>query len=385
MKIDKKLLKNFDWITLLIITLIVVCSLFSIANAMAKPFTGEERTFSDYIEKINFTYVWLQLTWYGIGLVIILLMQFIDYHSLDSLAKIIYAVTLFLLLLLLIIGITSRGAAGWFKFGESGRAFQPSELCKVTLIIILSKYASRALERDGRVKRFKDIAIIVGLTLAPFAMVVLQYDFGTAVVYLFIMAGILFAAKLSYKIILPTIALAGGSLYPLYYFVFDDTQRGRIDVFLDPSKDLSGTGYNVNQSKLAMGSGQMNGKGLFAQGSLSQLDFVPEKHTDFIFATSVEAVGFIGGTIIILLYFLLILRALYLASKAKESFGALLIIGVVSMMLFHIFENIGMTMGLMPVTGIPLPFMSYGGSSFTTTMIAFGLVLNVGVRRAQRR
>lgn len=384
MKIDKKLIRNFDWITLLLITAIAICSLVFIANTTASPFTGEERTLSDYMEKIDLTYVWLQLIWFGIGLVVMVIIQIIDYHSLGELAKLIYAVTLILLVALLVLGVTSRGAAAWFKLG-GGRAFQPSELCKVTLIIILSKYAAKAVERDGKVKRIKDIAILVGLMAVPFALVILQYDFGTAMVYLFILAGILFAAKLSYKIILPVVGAMGASLPLLYNYVFDETQRLRIDVFLDPEKYVQGAGYNVVQSKMAIGSGQLSGKGLFSQESLSRLNFIPEKHTDFIFAASVEAVGFVGGAIIILLYFLLLIRALFLVSKAKDNFGAFLIIGVVSMMLFHIFENIGMTMGLTPVTGIPLPLMSYGGSNFFTTMIAFGIVLNVGMRRAQRR
>lgn len=164
-----------------------------------------------------------------------------------------------------------------------------------------------------------------------------------------------------------------------------DDQRGRIDVFLDPSKDLTGKGYNVNQAKISIGSGQLYGKGFFSDGTLAQLKYVPERHTDFIFAGIAEAAGFIGGTLLIVLFFLLIFRWFYVAMKAKDSFGMCLVVGCMGMLLAHVFENIGMNIGLMPVTGIPLPFISYGGSNLLTNMIAVGVVLNVWMRRHTRR
>ena len=164
-----------------------------------------------------------------------------------------------------------------------------------------------------------------------------------------------------------------------------DEQKYRIDVFLDPSLDLSNAGYNVFQSKVAIGSGQLYGKGYFSSGTLAQLRFVPERHTDFIFAGIVEGLGFIGGTLIILLYFLLVFRMLWIAFKAKDNFGTCLVAGVIGMLLAHVFENIGMTMGLMPVTGIPLPFLSYGGSNLLTNMIAIGIVENVCMRRPVKK
>lgn len=157
--------------------------------------------------------------------------------------------------------------------------------------------------------------------------------------------------------------------------------KNRVLVFLNPELEPLGNAYNVIQSMTAIGSGQLYGKGVLTDNTLSQLNFLPAKHTDFIFAVTVEALGFVGGAMIIFLYMLLILRTIAIAKKAKDKFGSLIVIGVATMMFFHIFENIGMTMGIMPVTGIPLPFMSYGGSSMMTNMAAYGMVLSVAMRR----
>ena len=163
----------------------------------------------------------------------------------------------------------------------------------------------------------------------------------------------------------------------------NDAQQNRILTFINPEADPWGEGYHITQSKIAIGSGGLTGKGLFREGTLSQLDYLPAKHTDFIFAVTAESFGFIGAVFVIILYGLLMYRMLYLSSKAKDKLGTLLIIGVFSMFAFHIFENIGMTIGLMPITGVPLPFMSYGGSSFITNSIAIGLVMSVAMRRGK--
>jgi rod shape determining protein RodA len=211
--------------------------------------------------------------------------------------------------------------------------------------------------------------------------VAIQPDFGTATVFMAIIFGILFVAGISYKLLFGIIG-AGVACIPLLWFGFlSDVQKNRILVFLNPGLDPLGEGYHVTQSLIAIGSGQIYGKGLLTDNTLSQLNFLPAKHTDFIFSVTAEALGFMGGIIIILLYLALIIRTMKIASKSKDKFGALLVTGVASMIMFHIFENIGMTMGLMPVTGIPLPFMSYGGSSMWTNMIAYGMVLSVGMRR----
>ena len=219
----------------------------------------------------------------------------------------------------------------------------------------------------------------------PTVLVMMQPDFGTAFVFICIMVFIYFIGRISWGYILTA---AGGLAVcmPLaYYFVLSDSQRERIDVFINPESDLQNSGYNVAQSKIAIGSGQLTGKGFFSEGTLAQLRFVPERHTDFIFAGIVEGLGFVGGTIIICLFFALIFRWIYIAMRTKDSFGTCLVVGVAGMFTAHVFENIGMTIGLMPVTGIPLPFISYGGSNLLTNLIGVGIVENVWMRRQSKK
>ena len=252
--------------------------------------------------------------------------------------------------------------------------------------MLLAKIVSEGMDRDhGRLRSFKSILFALGICGLPTVLVMLQPDFGTAFVYLCILIFILFIARIGWGYIITAAGALAVGLPLAYFFVMSDEQKYRIDVFLDPSLDLSNAGYNVFQSKVAIGSGQLYGKGYFSSGTLAQLRFVPERHTDFIFAGIVEGLGFIGGTLIILLYFLLVFRMLWIAFKAKDNFGTCLVAGVIGMLLAHVFENIGMTMGLMPVTGIPLPFLSYGGSNLLTNMIAIGIVENVCMRRPVKK
>ena len=300
----------------------------------------------------------------------------LDYHFYEKLANIMYAGIVFLLLLLVLVGKTSRGVAGWFVLGSINRAIQPAELCKVVLIIMFAKIISKSIEKHGKLKGIKDIGLILAICALPTALVLWQPDFGTAFVFICILVFMLFVSGISWKYIVPTLIVAMLLAPLLYLFVLNPEQQDRIRVFLDPEADPLGAGYNVIQSKLSIGSGQLTGKGFFTAGTLAQLKYVPERHTDFIFSGIVEGIGFIGGTIIILLYFILIFRWLYNAYISSDTFGMCIIVGCAAMILAHVFENIGMTIGLMPVTGIPLPFISYGGSNLLTSMIAVGLVVN---------
>ena len=215
----------------------------------------------------------------------------------------------------------------------------------------------------------------------PLLLVLRQPDWGTAMVYIAIVAGMLFAAGLDWRFGVVGVSGFLASIPLLWNFVLNEFQRERVLVFLDPSRDLQGSGLQVLKSRVAIGSGGLFGKGFFQEGALSQLDYIPEKHNDFIFAVAGETMGFVGCLVIVALFLVLILRMMQQAGRARDRFGMLVIVGVVSMFLFHIFENIGMTIGLMPVTGIPLPFLSYGGSNMLTNMIAVGLVLNIAMRR----
>ena len=377
--------QNIDWITLVLMVGLVAFGIVTIANVLADPFTSTQTSFSDILSNLNLEYVQKQIVNFLVGLAALFVMLAIDYSLFRHAIKYIYIANVFLLVLLLVISENSRGVMGWFNLGT--RAFQPSEICKVTLILMLSHVASEIVDREGGIKTIKDLGVLTLYFGVPFALVVLQPDMGTAVVLLAIFVCILFISKISWKFVISAIVGAGGLLPLSYFYILNDDQKKRIDVFLNPALDEAGTGIGMQviRSKQSIGSGQMYGKGYFTQGTLAQLKYVPERQTDFIFSGIVEGLGFVGGTVVIVVYFLLVFRWLWVALHAKDHLGTCIAIGGVGMLLAHVFENIGMTIGLMPVTGIPLPFISYGGSNMLANMMCVGLVLNVWMRRQIRR
>lgn len=377
---DKKLLKQIDWISIILMLALFAIGIISIASIMASPFTGEEASLSDYMQKLNLEYVERQIVNFIIGLIGLLLMVVIDYRLLSRIINVVYIGNIIFLVILFATSKV-RGIRGWFVLDALNRAIQPAELCKVTLIIMLAKIISQSMDEDGRLRGLRNIGRVMLFCMIPMVLVALQPDFGTAFVFICILVCMLFIARISWGYIITAVAVLGGGLPFAYFFVLADWQKGRIDAFLNPESDLSGSGYNVVQSKISIGSGGLYGKGLFSEGTLAQLRYVPERHTDFVFAGIVEGIGFVGGTVIIVLYFLLIFRWVLTAIKAKDRLGMCMVVGAIGMMVAHVFENIGMTMGLMPVTGIPLPFISYGGSNLLTNMMVVGLVINVWMRR----
>lgn len=373
---SKSHFKNFDWVLLAIIIVLCIIGLVMVMNATSAAYTDVEN--SGIFSRMDWHTVGLQAIWMIVGFVVIFIIQMVDYTVLGDYVKWMYGFILALLLLLLFSEAT-RGTQGWFNL-IGDRTIQPSELGKIVLILILSKMISKKLDTGG-ITRFRDIIDVMIVFAIPFGLIMAQPDWGTAFVYACIFFGILFAANVNWKIILSIIGTGIAAIPLLFFVVMSDWQRERLLNFFDATRATSDSGLNVYNSKIAIGSGGLFGKGLFSQDALSSLNYVPEKHTDFIFSASVEAIGFIGGMIIIALFLALILRVLYLATMADDKFGQFIIIGVVAMEFFHIFENIGMTMGVMPVTGIPLPFISYGGSAMLANMIALGLVLNVSTKR----
>lgn len=384
---DLKLLKRIDWFTILLVVGLVTFGIISIASIMAKPFTGEESSIGDYAAKLNLVYVKKQAVNFMIGLAAFLIILIFDYQQVfKPLIKYAYIGNVALLLLLIALDKTQRGITGWFVFEAIDRAIQPAELCKICLIIGLSKIVSEDMDKhEGKLKSFRSILYAAIICVGPTILVMMQPDFGTAFVYLCIMIMVFFIAKISWGYIAAAAGLVAAGLPLAYFFLFNEDQQYRIKVFLNPELDVQNKGYNVAQSKIAIGSGQLYGKGYFSSGTLAQLRFVPERHTDFVFAGIVEGVGFVGGTILILAFFVLIFRWLWIAMHSKDYFGMCLVAGAAGMLLAHVFENIGMTMGLMPVTGIPLPFISYGGSNLLTNMIAVGIVENVWMRRPAKK
>ncbi|MGN1249435.1 MAG: rod shape-determining protein RodA [Candidatus Spyradocola sp.] len=365
---------------MLITAALTIIGLIAVANATIDPYAVSEGTgiFSVLSRLTSNSFYW-QLAWVGVGMVAIVLIQIFDYRVYGELAVYIFGVALALLVLVLFQTAGRGNVTAWFSWMGGSRSFQPSEVCKIAIILTLAKHISRY---DGPIVKLKDFIPVLIHFAIPFALVIAQDDVGTALVFLAIFLGMLFVSGLGWKII-AGLGITGATACVAIWPFLSEFRQDRVLNFLNPARDTSGTGYQVRYSKIAVGSGQLTGKGLFQEGAISQLDFVPEKHTDFIFSVTAESVGFVGCILIIVLYLALVLRLFYLSYKMQDKFGSLIIAGVASMFLFHIFENIGMTIGLMPVTGIPLPFMSYGGSSMLANLAAVGLVLNV-VRHQQK-
>lgn len=382
---DKKDLKSIDWFTIVIVFALVAFGIVALCSVLATPFDGTESGVGGIIGRLNLDYVRRQAVNFLVGLAAMIVVMLFDYSIFKPLIPYVYIATVGFLALLFVFGKVRGGAQGWFVIESLERAIQPGELMKVVLVVQLAKVVSKAMDADGRILRIKDIGLALGYTLLPFMLIVLQPDYGTAFVLLVIMIFILFAARIKWRYIIGA-GVAAGTILPLaYFFVFSNKQKERIISFLNPEYDPLGAGYQVGQSKVVIGSGRLTGKGFFRQSTLAQLKYVPERHTDFIYSGIVEAVGFVGGAIIILLFFVLAFRWLYIAIKSRDNFGMLLAVGVTAMLIAHVFENIGMTIGLMPMTGIPLPFISYGGSNMLTNMIGVGIVLNVYMRHPVKR
>lgn len=385
--IDKRMFKYIDWLLFGNIVVLIMFSLIAIASAVAEPVTGDTTSLSAVIEQLDLYYVFQQLAWFGVGLFAMFVVLLPDYHAIGEYYKWVYVIMVASLVAVYLFGATINGTKGWFRIGSSG--LQPSELGKIALIIVLAKImSSRTQGKDGGIKSLKDVLILLGIFVVPTVLVMIQPDWGTALVYAFTFFAMLFVARTSLKIIIGLFVFAGAAM-PVAWMIADDWQRNRILSHLGITsetmspEDIEALRYQADKAQAGAGSGQLTGKGLFSLGGESQLSKIPERDTDFIFASTTEAVGFIGASLIILLYMVLIFRTLYLATKAKDDFGALITIGVLAMTLFHVFENIGMNIGVMPITGIPLPFLSRGGSNLLTNMIAFGLVINVNMRRTR--
>ena len=304
---------------------------------------------------------------------------FINIMGLDLFKKLhipIYLFTVFLLVLVLIFGVGEEewGANLWLRIGPL--SFQASEVAKIGLILSLGRYVDL---NKSQLDKPKVLLKILFFAFLPIVLVLLQPDTGTAIVMILIVITMLFTAKVHMKYFIGAGVLGLSSL-PFVYLNLDDFQKQRILNFLNPERDLSNTGYQAMQSKIAIGSGRFLGKGL-NQGLQTQYNFIPEKQTDFIFAVLVEELGFVGGFVLILLYALLLYRMIAIARQTRDFYSKLVVMGIFAMFLFHVFENIGMSIGLMPITGIPLPFFSYGGTFQIANIVAIGIVLAISSQK----
>lgn len=256
---------------------------------------------------------------------------------------------------------------------------QPSEFAKIVLIVTMARVID-VFKQKGTLNKPQNILMIFGIIALPVLLIIKQPDYGTAMVLLAMTAIMLFVGGIKWRYIIGAVISAAIVIPLAYNFVLPQHAKNRIEVFLNPQLDPRGAGYNIIQSKLAVGSGQLWGMGLF-NGNQTQLGLLPMKTTDFIFPVISEEMGFVISSLVILLFIVLLIRLINIAKTSKDSFGSLICVGVFAMIFAHFIENVGMSMGLLPITGIPLPFISYGGSSMLTNMIAIGLVMSVACRR----
>lgn len=360
----RRILREFDWILFGTMMTLVLFGLVIIASATHNDKSGF--FLSDLVEK--------QGAFFLVNMIILFAIQWIDYRQLKKLGKPIYLFTLLTLLAVMFVGTSALGAQRWIQIGPI--TIQPSEFSKLFLIISLAYMLEKRINKLNTYKSLIPIALFVGL---PFFLVFKQPDLGTSLVFVAITAGMVYLAGVRMKMVGTLMAIIVAIL-PLGWFALKTYQKNRILVFLDPDIDPFGAGYHIIQSKIAIGSGKIFGKGLL-HGTQSQLNFLPENHTDFIFSVVGEELGFIGCVFVLFMFFLLLYRGVQIARSANDNFGMLMAVGIVSMICFQVLVNVGMTTGSMPVTGIPLPFISYGVSSLTTNVICIGLLENIYMRR----
>lgn len=316
----------------------------------------------------------LQVVYVALGVVAFVVMATIDYRLWGRVTAWLYALALALLAAVAITGKSALGAQRWLDLGFF--QFQPSELAKIVLIFSLARFLSVNYEQMHRIKYLLWSMVYM---LVPVAFVLAQPDLGTALVLMVIWLAMVLMTKIR-LLHLGGLAAAGLAVLPLLLRMLRPYQRQRLATFFNPLADPLRTGYNVVQSTITVGSGQLTGRGL-ASGSQSQLNFLPSQHTDFIFAVLAEKMGFVGSLLLIGLFAVLLWRGLTIAWGAGDRFGFLVAVGIVTMILFHFFVNVGMNMGIMPVTGIPLPFVSYGGTSLLVGMASVGLLQSIASRR----
>lgn len=364
MMIDRRLVVYFDWWMLgltLFLAMVGLVSLYSAVHA------GAESAQAALFTK--------QLIWYGVGTVVMVIAFLFNYKTFEKWAHLIYLVCVLLLVAVLIFGKFVGGSQRWLGFGPV--SIQPSEMIKLGVIIVLAKYYARVANDEG--VGFRELVTPVILTAIPFALIVRQPDLGTALVVALIAGSMTLYVKIERRTLI-CLVIGAALTVPMVWSLLKGYQRQRIMTFLDPERDPLGAGYHIIQSKIAIGSGMFAGKG-FLKGTQNALDFLPEQHTDFIFSVLAEEWGLAGALVLLLAFLLTITWGLQIAQRSRDPFGTILAVGVTAMLFWQVFINIGMVMGLMPVVGVTLPFISYGGSSIITMMAGIGLLLNVSMRR----
>jgi rod shape determining protein RodA len=366
MAFDRRLVQYFDWGFLGVILTLGAFGLVALYSAVTAGGASSQQ--------IIFT---KQLVWYGIGLTLMIVSFVFSYKALEKWASAIYVANMALLVGVLLFGKLVSGSQRWLMFGPL--SVQPSELAKITVVIVLARYYSKFASERGLTLR--ELINPVIITLIPFLLIVKQPDLGTAMVIFLIAASMTIFVKIERKTFIYIVSACVISV-PLVWFFLKGYQKQRILAFLNPDSDPLGAGYHIIQSKIAIGSGLISGRG-FLEGTQNALSFLPEQHTDFIFSVLAEEWGFIGSFVLILMFLVMIIWALNIAHGCRDNFGTILAVGITAMIAWQVLINIGMVMGLMPVVGVTLPFVSYGGSSIVTMMICAGILINISMRRFQ--
>ena len=359
----KRELKNVEWTILIVAVILCVIGLVALFSAT------QETEHADFNK---------QCIWFVVSLVIMVGAMLVDYEMLVKISPVIYG-----MFIILLIGVLFtpeiNGATSWFDIGFF--SFQPGEFAKIFVILFLALAINKIQERGKQeINRPTRLLALIAILGVPVLLIIKQPDFGTAAAYILAAALMIIAAGIDKRYIIATIILVAVSIPLIYNFILPDHAKQRIDIFLNPEADPRGAGYNIIQSKLAIGAGGLTGMGLL-KGNQTQLGYLYPKTTDFIFAVVGEEMGFIIAGTVIILYVLLITKSLYVAKTAKDELGSLIATGITGIFLFHVVENIGMVMGLLPITGVPLPFISYGGSSLMTNFMLIGIILNISSKR----
>lgn len=321
-----------------------------------------------------------QAIWMGISIGMMIIVLLIDYKILIRLSPILYGIGIILLIAVLFTEPVN-GATSWFEIGDGLFSFQPAEVSKIFVILFVS-YVISIIQRNGRgaINRIPKLALILLTIAVPLGLIILEPDYGTAAAYIIAFTLMIFVAGIDKRYIITAIVIIAIAAPITYNFILPEHAKTRIDTFLNPEADPRGAGYNVLQSKLAIGAGQITGMGIL-EGNQTQLGYLHPKTTDFIFSVIGEEMGFIVAAGVILLNVIIITKSIQVAKGIKDEAGAYLATGIAGIFLFHTLENIGMTMGLLPITGVPLLFVSYGGSSMLTSFICVGILLNISSQR----
>lgn len=363
-KIDRRLLLNFDWTLLILVLAISAIGLMNIFS------TGYS------LSGLRQVPLYLKQTqWIILGLIGMVLAFSIDYRLIHRYAYVIYGITIILLIIVSFYGYATRGSQRWIALG--GFSLQPSELMKLTLILALARYFDQHRSIQGYT--MKGLFVPLLMVLVPFILILRQPDLGTALILLIIFLSLVIFMGVQWRSVF-WVGAGSLALIPLGWFFLRDYQKERIMTFFNPERDPLGSGYHIIQSVIAIGSGGILGKG-FLKGTQTQLKFLPEQQTDFVFSVFAEEWGLLGGIVLLVLFLCLILWGLKIAQRARDLPGTLIAFGMAMLIFWEVFINIGMVLGILPVVGIPLPFLSYGGSSMVMLLAGIGLMLNVSMRR----